>query len=551
MCTGNFLNQFVGDVETMQSQDRAQASSHRDKLFGAFGLTLALVLVLRVSHSAVVDSTEAFDAMSTMQSASTHAPTLAPTRAFLSLRGNLVSVVVRALIVASGILCGCVPNSRSVDGERVVHSVEDCSAEALHAALDAAQPGDTVLVGPCRIAGSFFVSAEVTLQGSGVSRTTLVGLPSGPAVELVPNEGEPTALSEITIEGHGSEAVLARGPGDILVANAAVVGMTGAGIRSEGVTNLLATNVTLQGPVTEKSAAGMIGPELGSTDGAGVVSECGETVVLQSVDIVGFAGCGAFVAGGELRWEGGGAIANLGIGLCTLSADVTLRDIDLSETFVGVGLLSYAGVFADGGDIHSERLRVERNGMFGLVHDGVTALHEDLVASQNADAALWSQNRSAITIERGTLYENRHAGLVAVAPGPLTVRDTFIGSSELVTRIWAETQPVEVGDGIMIAGPLLGRLVFENLLLLSNRRVGAIIDLNGGAMGRTTIENVVVFGTGNEHGFIVQNGTVPDAWDRGVARFGAAATNDATYPGHLRVPTAERPRTGGVTHCNR
>ena len=62
-----------------------------------------------------------------------------------------------------------------------------------------------------------------------------------------------------------------------------------------------------------------------------------------------------------------------------------------------------------------------------------------------------------------------------------------------------------------------------------NARAGLLLDANDASVGGLRIENVTASASGSGYGAVTQRTPVPDGWDTGIARMGAAATNDAAF----------------------
>src|SRR5262245_41291685 len=87
---------------------------------------------------------------------------------------------------------------------------EFCDAASLAAALGAAQSGDTVQMGSCRIEGAFTVPAGVRLRGK--EGSVIASSAGSAAITLSPGAGA-SCVSSLRIESAGSIAILARGAG--------------------------------------------------------------------------------------------------------------------------------------------------------------------------------------------------------------------------------------------------------------------------------------------------------------------------------------------------
>lgn len=412
-----------------------------------------------------------------------------------------------------------------------------CDPGEIASALSAAEPGDTVRVGACRVTGSFTVPAGVTFEGVSTGDSVIVGSPGDVALTLVP-AADGTRLRNLTVESAGAAGILVEGGGSAAIEHVDVSATLGLAIGVEGVDDLALTNVSVDGPVDAARATELV-PPVAATDAAthGLVLVNVGAARLSDVVTSGFAQFGALFAGSDVTWSGGGAPANLGTGLMAAGGRLTLSSLDLSGTFEGLQLVpAYGAVFAAGADVDTTSLRVSDGEGYGLLHSEATARHIDLTARNNDMAAVWLQDCDHFELSgAGTgLVGNGLAGVVVVDSSDVTIRHAHIDATTTRTKLVEETGSVQVGDGIQLVGTT-DAVTLEDLTLSSNARVGILVDLGGGTLDDFAIAQVSVDGTGEQLGAVVQGGTAPAGWDDGVTRQGATSANDAALADELGV----------------
>ncbi len=256
---------------------------------------------------------------------------------------------------------------------------------------------------------------------------------------------------------------------------------------------------------------------------------------LTDVTASGFADFGVQLVESATVWEGGGASANLGTGLIVHGGSATLSGLDLSDGLQGLRLMPpYAGVFAASATVRSSAITVNGGEGFGLLHDSSSVQHDDLVAQDNAYAALWVQHCPSFALlgSGSVLSGNGLAGVALVDTESAEVEDVRIEASYLVSRSFGLLGMIDVGDGVHIADPA-GPHVMSDLTLLGNERTGILLDLGGGSTELVTFDRVTVDGTGEQLGVVAQSGTIVDDWDGNVTRQGTTIENDSSFEGSL------------------
>jgi hypothetical protein len=419
-----------------------------------------------------------------------------------------------------------------------------CDAAQLTAALEAAQPGDTVRVGACRVQGSFTVPAGVSLVGSGADASTLVTDSAKPGVWVTP--GTPTTrLADLAIESNANYGVFIRGDGGATVERVVVRSNRAVALGADDVDSLALADVDLQGPVTPANQL-VYGfdpqPESAPTHGLLLVRVA--SADLTDVTATGFAQFGALLVESTTTWRGGGTPRNMGNGMMVHAGTAHLEDLDLSGTFGDFRVFpDYGAVFAAEAVVDTTDLVVSGGVNFGLLHDHATVTHVGLKASNNVHAGVWVQNCHSfeLTGEGTELLDNGIGGVVAVDTPVVTLADAAIARTRIVRRVYGETSTRDVGAGIEMVrvgdGSTLDGVTLRNLTLTNNKQVGLFIQLGPGA----TTDGLAVEGITIErnldvdpeladaYGAAVQGDSVPGDWDHGEVERDAdtAARDDA------------------------
>ena len=452
-----------------------------------------------------------------------------------------------------------------------------CTPGDLVAALEAAQDGDTVWVGLCRIEGLFEVPPGVTLRGTSRERSILASPPElrQPVLKLAP--GTPTNATrvvDLTVESSANCGVLARdGTGQVDLERVTVRSSRGIAVGVESIGTLKLTDVALEGPYTTGSGAyvdpvGAV-PETTATHGL-VVWQAG-TTDLTDLRASGFAGIGVALVDTQTHWTGGGAPDNLGTGLVVVGNAATLTDIDLSgshwsraplvdvlpgtpwsEPTTEPAAVAFGGVFVDGAGITSTRLTVSNGEHFGLFHDGGSGTHTGLLVENNGDVGVWAQDVQSLTLDGpdAAIANNHFAGVALIEPNSFQLRNLMVRDTGWGCHVCAGIDALRAGDGIDLIRPqAAGEL--SSLELRNNARIGLVIDLGGLPVPEITMTGINVFGTGLEMGAAFQNGTFPPAWDASVVRDGITADNDGLRDNPLGIPgrlsTKFLPKIGRLT----
>lgn len=402
---------------------------------------------------------------------------------------------------------------------------ELCAGDDVRTALAAAASGDVVMVGACRITAPVVVPAGVTLRGEGPTSSAVVLTDGNVAVAL----GEGAALENIAVESAGRIAVIVRNVSARL-SMVTVRITTGVGIGAENA-RLTMTDVQVIGPVTQATANTLppvVTATLAATHGVALINVASAT--LTNVSVRGMAQYGLLSESSTVSMTGGALTENLGVGLYVQGGVIGLDGVEIAETINGVRLIpSYGAVFRSGARVTTGSLLVERGDGFGVLHDRANATHADLMVRDNGFAGIWVQQSTMFSLDRGTIEDNRFAGLALVRASGVNVRDTTIARTAREVRTLGLLGRLESGDGIQVIGETSGVRI-ERTVLDANGRVGVLADLDGTTFDAAALATVEVRNTPPMgFGVVAQRGMLPAGWDQGVQRDSVARTNDATF----------------------
>ena len=417
-------------------------------------------------------------------------------------------------------------------------------AAALQARLDTAAPGDTVSLGACTIAGPLTVPAGVRLQGAGSDQTTVSAGDRSRAVTLLPGE-PPATVADLAVESDGCAGIVAVGAGRVAIESVEVRASRGVGVALEGLSGADIRAVDVRGPIDAATADTVSPPRPPFGCGSSPLATHGIVLVdvagasLSAVTVEGLAAFGVVAVRSTIAWTDGSVSDGLGAGFEILGGSAQLDRVTVSGMRHGAGATeSFGGVIAGGADVTTTDLVVDGNAGFGLLHDGSSAVHTGLSALDNGFAAAWAQSMTAFEIVgASTLEDNAFAGVVAIDSTGVVLRGGVVSGTVEGVRV-SGVRTVRAADGVSLVS---SDATLEGLELVSNDRVGVLVDLGGGSSASVALDGVAVDGTGTELGVIGQNGTLAAGWDDGVTRAGATVGNDAAFTGTLPVGDAVGP----------
>ncbi len=370
------------------------------------------------------------------------------------------------------------------------------------------------------------------MSGAGAG-TVLAAADGASVVALAPG----ARLESLVVESGADVGVLGTGVGEPIVVNDVTVRASrGIALRIDGTAAELA-RVTLVGPVTPENAED-VPPSASAADWAThglVITSSGTAdapVVLEDVSTTGFARFGALFIDSNVVWRGGNASRNLPVGLMAQGGTLGLDGVEIGETLAGVQPFVPAGaIFRDGIEVETTDVLVSSNDGYGVIQDGSTVSHGNLVANENSEPALWAQNGSRLELvgAASELRGNMLAGIVITGGSTASVRDALVEATHLATRIEAGG-PVMVGDGIHVVLDSVSDVAIESVTLEGNERVGLLLDVGDGMPENATLTAITVDASGSAYGAVAQSGARvvgAGAWDTGVTRLGASVANDA------------------------
>jgi hypothetical protein len=421
----------------------------------------------------------------------------------------------------------------------------NCDRQSLVDELSAAQPGERVDMGACRVMGPLTVPSGVRLVGSGREASAIVA-PEGESGVILQAGDPPSRLQGVTVEASGCVGVLATGEGGAAeLRRTQVRAARGVGVGAEGLQSFSMRDVQLVGPITEDNADQSIPlppytceKAEPATHGLVIVDSTAE---LRAIDIRGFAAFGALLVGSDVQWQGGEVERNVGAGIEAWAGQTTLEGIRLCGALQGTTPTeAYNGVFGGDGRVETTGLTVCEGDSYGLMHDGATAIHRNLVARDNGFAGVWAQNGASLEImgEGTELSRNGFAAVAAVREVEARVEGATLEGTREGVALVGQTGSIEAADGLHLVD---SAAVLRNMTVRGNERIGLLFDLQGGATSELQLQSVTVEGSGNALGAVAQNGNIDPQWDEGIERIGDVASNDQAFDGTLDVAEAVGP----------
>lgn len=423
-----------------------------------------------------------------------------------------------------------------------------CDPAAIQSALDAAESGDVVELGPCTVVADLEMPAGVTLRGVDRERSVLEAASSvALRVSGDPVSGAAARVERLTVRSAGCGGIVAIGAGAVEIEDVTVEVTRGIGLGVDGLAQLTLTAVDVVGPLADGSSPIAVPLPPHSCDNAdpathGVLLVRVGDARLRDVTTRGFVAFGALFIESSTTWNGGASTDHVGVGLEVYGGSADLTDLTLARARQDIALLeSFGGLFAGGAQITSAGLRVTDGEVFGLLHDDSEGDHVDLVVEGNGFAGVWSQDSASLRISgTGTsIRDNAFAGVAAFRVGAVELADARIEATGEGLIESGPTGSVRAADGLhLVDSP---NATLARLALLDNGRVGLLADLGGASTAALALTEVRVRGTGDELGAVAQNGTIDPSWDAAIAREGATAINDAAFTDTLEIAGAVGP----------
>jgi hypothetical protein len=291
------------------------------------------------------------------------------------------------------------------------------------------------------------------------------------------------------------------------------------GVAAERTSTLELSEVQLKGGITEAKVKDLTYPLSASQAPIiGLVLSKVSSATLEKVDISGFGGFGAALAGSKVSWDGGTVSGNVGVGVIAEGGEVSLKGVTVKDTLSGergLAILSFGVVVTGEANVTTDGLQVTGGRGFGIAQHGSRAAHTGLVVQGNDDVGLWLQNAAgsagAPVLAVGgqsRLDKNRGGGLFVLASGGVELDDLEVSSTTKKTVTAGTLGAVEMADGIQLAA-LTGGVTLQNLKISGNARVGILLSGKPPAE-KVALSGVVITGPG-KYGLIPENDFVPDA----------------------------------------
>jgi hypothetical protein len=309
----------------------------------------------------------------------------------------------------------------------------------------------------------------------------------------------------------------------------------------DGEAGVLATE--LVGPIDAESA--IAPPSAPSETGAFGVAALDSEISLSAIHAQGFAVAAVVIEGGSVSWDDDDVDLDVeathGAGVLLVGTNATLRNVELGSMLAGIdspGLALVAtasssgtpttltledariaggpgyGIFADRSDVVLAGVAVEDLGLVGVQVQGGSLAATDLTLRGNGGAGLAALDAARVSIERGTISEQRTVVLPTDFRGVAN-----IGDGIHVRRTSAATDPIH--------------LTLTDVSLSNNERTGLLIDAMDTAPSVLALSGVSVTALGTSLGALAQRTIVPTDWDAEITRDAVAAVNDGAFTGTI------------------
>ena len=341
---------------------------------------------------------------------------------FLSLPGVILSAVVVAGLGASA--CNPrLPNGVSCEGDVVTAD----NAAALSQALQAASPGDCVVLATGTYEGSFALPASISLVEGQDQTAVLRSTDEGPALSVAGSLAKPrTRIVGIEVADRAGHGILVDGGG-----------------------------AELSGIAVHDNA------------GIGVAIRCQRIECLRDEALVSLQGC-ALNANQSGLWISGASVDVQG---CDLAQNRTNMVGGAGAWILGGATVRMSGVSA-------------RNNNLGIVVDNATASLDGISIEDNDERGLWAQHLSgslgspALHLRGGTVRGNRRAGIGIIQSAGVVVEDSEVAQTALAPVTIDEATVVDVGDGVGLFDRTAA-VRLEGVVLRANARAQALVDRGG------------------------------------------------------------------------
>lgn len=328
--------------------------------------------------------------------------------------------------------------------------------EALQARLETAVAGEVILVTPGSITGSLVVPAGVVLLGDGVT----VQAAGGAGLRLRGGSAAaPTVVRGFTVTASDSEvpvaAITAIGGGPLVLSNLTVQASTGAGVVSEGVSDLQICESTITGGLDDASFEALRDlPVVRATDAAilGLVVTAGDLteaarVSIRDLTIRNIAGFGAAFVDTAASWERGRVEGCAGTGIFLSRSthgwsDVVVADGRASATGSATFQTGWGVVNATGSRLDTDGLQIAAIPGFGLFQSGARSQHlgARIVSNQLRgvvvqESLATSPDDPELLFDQAVLVGNGGAGVQVVDGGGIVFQNGIVAESRSLPNL--------------------------------------------------------------------------------------------------------------------
>ena len=395
----------------------------------------------------------------------------------------------------------------------------------LAAGLAGAACGDVVVALPGDYDGPLTVPAGVRVvvepPGSAVVRGS-----DGSAAVLEVRTGAcgPAVVAGLGVVSQAGVAVRVTGDGEASFSDVGVEVLRGYGLVADGPARLSLSRVTLAAEMEDAGALRYpIDPSLFPVLGL-VVAHVG-AAELDEVAVRGFAGIAATLQCATVAWRGGGVEDAMGVGVLQVDGDVDLTDVAVERTVncphmtcaMSNQVIGY--VLADGGRLTTTRVRLADNGGVGLLQDGATSGHDDLVVTGQATVGLWLQGgaddpaATAFSLEGdgSRLADNGGAGLLSEASGDVSVRGAYIGPARELEVPCGPVCRERVAYGLRLTD-VAGVVALSDLEVAVEDGIGIHLGCDAACLDRVQVQDIRLQG-GPGAGLCLPEGVErPEGW---------------------------------------
>ncbi len=233
----------------------------------------------------------------------------------------------------------------------------------------------------------------------------------------------------------------------------------------------------------------------------------------------------------------------LGTGLYVSGGTASLTDVEILSTYHGLrDTPAHGAVFTHGAAVTTLRLRISDGADYGVLQEGGTASHTDLLLTGNQTGGLMVGMADKLEVQGiSVLDDNGAVNALVLGSHDVTFRNAHLDDAAITPSFLGsdgQLTPVDLGDGLQLIDD--DGVVLDGDTLAGNGRAGIVLGMTTSAPA--TFTGVTVTGSGpclGAVGGMLDTTThriapmVPGSgWDTGITRLGDVVSNDAalTHP---------------------